>query len=258
MKILRSIAVAFSLYSRIPMPHFEWKDEDMKYNLVFLPWIGAIIGCLAYLIGKAGGIFDIPVLVITLIVSIVPLIITGGFHVDGFMDVCDALSSFKSREEKLNILKDPHIGAFAVISFAIYSAFWIAAVYLIIYLKAPVPGIIFFLSRAVGALTVNILPKAKKSGMLNAETKNSTKAVNILLGIEVVLGLTAGAYVDLVCTIVCVCVLILFLLHFRTRMIKEFGGVNGDTAGYFISLSELLMFISWAIIQYCCCVIPGR
>ena len=43
------------------------------------------------------------------------LLVTGGIHMDGYMDTMDALHSYGSREKKLEILKDSHIGAFAVI-----------------------------------------------------------------------------------------------------------------------------------------------
>ena len=47
----------------------------------------------------------------------IPLMITGGFHVDGFMDTMDAFHSYQEKEQKLNILKDSHIGAFAAVSY---------------------------------------------------------------------------------------------------------------------------------------------
>ena len=122
MKILRSIAVAFSLYSRVPMPMFEWKDEDLKYNLIFLPWIGILIGAMEYGLLKLIMYMRLPLLAMVALVSAVPIIITGGFHIDGFMDVMDALKSYKSKDEKLAILKDPHIGAFSVISLVLYIA----------------------------------------------------------------------------------------------------------------------------------------
>ena len=37
------------MYSKIPMPQFKWNDDDMKYMLVFFPWIGAVIGLLLML-----------------------------------------------------------------------------------------------------------------------------------------------------------------------------------------------------------------
>ena len=44
MRLLRTLAVTFALYSRIPMPHFEWKEEDMRYSIAAFPLVGAVIG----------------------------------------------------------------------------------------------------------------------------------------------------------------------------------------------------------------------
>ena len=110
MKLLRTIAVTFALYSRIPMPHFEWRDEDMKYSMSVFPWVGAVIGLAYWAVFYFGVVLGLPMVAVCMLMTAVPLILTGGFHVGGFMDVSDALSSFKTREQKLEILKDPHIG----------------------------------------------------------------------------------------------------------------------------------------------------
>ena len=55
-------------------------------------------------------------MVTTAVTLITPFILTGMLHLDGYMDVCDALLSRRDKQEKLRILKDPHTGAFAVIS----------------------------------------------------------------------------------------------------------------------------------------------
>ena len=127
MRIIKSVIVSFSMYSKIPMPQFEWKEEDMRYMLCFFPWIGAVIGiCLwlwAVLCEKAG----IGMLAFTTIGSVIPILITGGFHVDGFMDTMDAFHSYQPREKKLEILKDSHIGAFAVIMLAAYGLIYLGA-----------------------------------------------------------------------------------------------------------------------------------
>ena len=105
MRIIKSVIVSFSMYSKIPMPQFEWKEEDMRYMLCFFPWIGAVIGiCLwlwAVLCEKAG----IGMLAFTTIGSVIPILITGGFHVDGFMDTMDAFHSYQPREKKLEYSK---------------------------------------------------------------------------------------------------------------------------------------------------------
>ena len=99
MKLLKAIAVAFAQYSRIPMPRFEWKEEDMRYSISAFPLVGAVLGLLFFAVFRCAQHFAIPDIATALLLTAVPLIVTGGFHVDGFMDAADALSSYKSREK---------------------------------------------------------------------------------------------------------------------------------------------------------------
>lgn len=52
--------------------------------------------------------------------ALLPILVTGGIHMDGFMDTSDALASWQSPEKRLEILKDSHVGAFAVLGCAGY------------------------------------------------------------------------------------------------------------------------------------------
>ena len=125
--VFKSVTVAFSMYSRIPMPRFRWETEDMRYHLCFFPWVGGVIGILEYLWFLGVARFEIGPTAATLIALSIPILVTGGFHLDGFMDTCDALSSWRTREERLRILSDPHIGAFAVIRLALFGLIYGAA-----------------------------------------------------------------------------------------------------------------------------------
>ena len=127
MHILKSIIIAFSMYSKIPMPQFEWKEEDMKHVLCFFPWIGIVIGLCLYFWRLLCDRFGIRNLCYVFIGTAIPLLLTGGFHVDGFMDTMDAFHSYQPKERKLEILKDSHIGAFAVIMLAVYGLIYMGA-----------------------------------------------------------------------------------------------------------------------------------
>ena len=113
MSVIKSFFIAFSIYSKIPVPQFAWKEEDMRYTLCFFPWVGAVIGLCFLLWNRFAGVYGIPSTARAAVGAVLPLAISGGFHADGFMDTMDALHSYRDRERKLEILKDSHIGAFA-------------------------------------------------------------------------------------------------------------------------------------------------
>ncbi len=50
----------------------------------------------------------------------IPILVTGGIHLDGLLDTVDAKSSYGDRKKKLAILADPHVGAFAIIGGSVY------------------------------------------------------------------------------------------------------------------------------------------
>mgnify|MGYP002511682643 CR=1 FL=1 len=127
MQVLKSFFIAFALYSQIPVLRFPWKEEDMKYTFCFFPWIGAVIGGCVYIWNRLCGIWGIGNGARTAVGIVLPLVITGGFHLDGFMDTMDAFHSYEPEERKLQILKDPHIGAFAVIMLAVYGLAYMGA-----------------------------------------------------------------------------------------------------------------------------------
>ena len=77
MHIIRGIAVAFSTYSKIPMPQFVWKEEDMRYSMCFFPWIGAVIGAILWGWFRLSALLGISTLAFILISAALPLIITG-------------------------------------------------------------------------------------------------------------------------------------------------------------------------------------
>ena len=245
MHILKSFVIAFSIYSKIPVPQFEWKDEDMKYMLCFFPWIGAVIGVWVYLWSCLCGIFDVGEICHTLIGAAIPLIITGGFHVDGFMDTMDAFHSFKPKEKKLEILKDSHIGAFAVIILAVYGIIYIGAFSEVAdpkLLKIVCGG--FFFARCLSGISVVTFPSAKKDGMLYLFASSSQKViVKWSLYLQGITCICFMLWQSLYAGILVVVAAFLAFVYYYHRTKKELGGITGDTAGYFVLICEASMMI---------------
>ena len=122
-----------------------------------------MIGILEYLWFLGVVRFEIGPTAATLIALSIPILVTGGFHLDGFMDTCDALSSWRTREERLQILSDPHIGAFAVIRLALFGLIYGAALSELTAEDRILWMGSFFLSRCLSGYTVVAFPKAKKN-----------------------------------------------------------------------------------------------
>lgn len=247
--VIKSLFISFSIYSKIPVPQFEWKDEDMRYTLCFFPWVGAMIGAVLYLWMRCSIYFKISTLTSILIATAIPILISGGFHVDGYIDTMDALHSYQSKERKLEILKDSHVGAFAIITLLVYYMIYIAAYAQIQSREAfEVFCLGFYLSRILSGIGVVTFPAAKKDGLLVCFANTAhERVVKTVLYIQLLLCGVFILWIDLKAGVLALTIAFCVFIYYRYRSMKEFGGITGDTAGYFVTLCECGIAIGAAI-----------
>lgn len=235
------------MYSRIPMPNIEWTEENMSYVMCFFPWIGAVIGGLTYftywlkgMLCEKGICFH--ELFFVAIFTLIPIWVTGGIHLDGFLDTKDALSSYQSRERRLEILKDPHAGAFAIISGIVYFVFYLGIYSSLTKESVVVIAISFMLSRTLSGLSVIYFPQARKKGMVADVSENISKrrTKQVLVFYVIGLGILMICVGKVIGMIVLATAGIVFAYYYKMAMDK-FGGVTGDLAGYFLQLCEISM-----------------
>lgn len=240
---MRSVIIAFSMYSRIPMPRTEWDEKGMKYSLCCFPLVGAALGLcslgLMLLLTRLGFQRSSAALVL----AAFPILFTGGIHMDGYLDVTDAKNSWKPAEEKLNILKDPHIGAFACIYGIVY-LFLAAAFYNEITLQQMGSmAVCHVYSRILSGLSVAAFRKAKKDGMAADSARKASPAVKwILLG-ELAACLTVMFLINPFYGVMTAGLGLFAFLRYRRLAYRSFGGTTGDLAGYFLQTCELLMLM---------------
>ena len=244
MSVLSSIAVAFSMYSRIPMPRVEWTERTMRYALAAFPLVGVVQGALCLAWGLVAQAASLPAAIAAAGLVVIPLAVNGGIHLDGFADTTDALASHAPRERKLEILKDSSIGAFAaiglgcffVVSFALLESFpleWRA-------LACLMPA--FALSRALSGLALVFWPSARPGGTADTFSRNAGRtATRATLAAEAVL-----CAVALVCLAGALGAAVLAGAlavwgAYRIMALRNFGGLTGDLAGWFVQVSELVM-----------------
>ncbi|MDF1495628.1 adenosylcobinamide-GDP ribazoletransferase [Caproiciproducens sp. CPB-2] len=252
MPVLRSLMISFSIYSKIPVPQLKWEDRDMKYVLCFFPWVGAVIGVLTVLWGTICHSLGLGTVLYAAVGTAIPILISGGFHVDGFMDTMDAFHSYQSREKKLEILKDSHIGAFSVIQLAVYTLLYFGAYSEIDQPRAlAVAGAGFFLSRTLSGIGVVTFPNAKNEGLLYLfSSKAHEKAVKVSLYLQLLLCLAAMLWLSLWTGIAVAAGALLTFFYWRHRCFRELGGITGDTCGYFVTVCEGVNAAAAAV----CCI----
>lgn len=244
-QLFGSFVIAFSMYSRIPMPRVEWTKERMRYALCFFPWIGVLIGGTELLlfsgIGRLGAAEQSAGLLFfrTGFGLAVPLLITGGIHMDGYLDVTDARHSYGSREKKLEILSDPHIGAFAVIGLGVYFLLYGAAFSVLRWEEIRLLAFIFVLERALSGLSVVWFPMAKKDGLAVQFSDGAVKrTVRIVMAAYLFFGGGVLLFWGRLTGILCLSTLGCTFFRYYRMSLNEFGGITGDLAGFFLQCCE--------------------
>ena len=241
MIIIKSLASAFLMYSRLPMPQVEWKEENRRYALCFFPLIGAVIAVLFLLWNYVCDVIDFGAVLKGAVSVIIPIIVTGGIHLDGFCDVVDAKSSFGAGEKKLSIMSDPHIGSFAVIYLAVYMLLQTAVYSEIRDMKnIIVIAIGFILSRSLSGIGAVCFKSAKSDGTLQSFVKPAHRKITLsVLIIIAVLCVLAMAYFSLFAGVCVIVGVLCSFVFYKISAYKNFGGITGDTAGWFLQICEL-------------------
>lgn len=237
MIILRSLASAFLMYSRIPMPQVEWKEENRRYALCFFPLIGAVIGGLLLLWQYVCGLLGVGAAVSAAVSVLLPILVTGGIHIDGFCDTTDALASCADKQKKLAIMSDPHIGSFAAIGlcsmlllqFALFCE--VSNYYMI--------AVGYVLSRALSGLAAVTMRSAKSEGALQNFVKPAHKTITVAALALFIVSCFIGMLFIGLCEGISVCIAAaLCLVIYRTMAYKNFGGITGDTEGWYLRITE--------------------
>ena len=120
MTLLETAAVAFAMFSAVPVPQPVWNEKNMRYALCAFPLVGVVCGLAWWGWAALAARLSFPLLLRAAGLCLAPVLVTGGIHLDGYADTCDALASCAAPEKKQEILKDPHCGAFAVIRLCTY------------------------------------------------------------------------------------------------------------------------------------------
>ncbi len=235
---LDGFGMAWGMFLAIPCPLRRWNEKARENMLICLPLIGLIVG------GVWVGVFflPLPAPLRAALLAAAPWLVTGFLHLDGYMDVCDAVLSRRDLETRQKILKDSHCGAFAVIcmvllALAQWSLFFSAE-------GGSWAGLLCIpaVTRACAALAVRGLRPMGSSQYAAMEKPHAgdTAALCVLLALGIALPLLLdGSFAPLGAA----AGYWLAVWHGD----RQLGGMSGDISGYALTLGELAGATVWAL-----------
>lgn len=240
-----AFAMCQSMFCAIPCPWNVWEEKARDRMLLCLPLVGLEIGLIWWGLLWLCQVLGLQNLLTGVVLSMYPFLATGYIHLDGYMDVTDAVKSYRSLERRREILKDSHVGSFAVIGVVMLMLVQFACMTVAVnWISGPVLVLIPVVSRCCSILAVMTLPPMSTSQYVNREKK----AGNIVpLIVMLVLALAAGFMLAGRMAIALVVECAAFGLALR-RAYRSLEGMNGDISGYSITISECAAMAAMALL----------
>lgn len=244
MGLWAAVDIAFSMYSILPMPRVEWSRENMRHAFCFFPLVGAVIGGAVWGWRLLCGALQLGPAVFAAGAVVLPVFLSGGIHMDGFCDTMDALGSHQPPEKRLEILKDSRAGAFAVMGCCLYLVA-LFGLWWGLYTNGSAIGALcvgYILSRALSALSVVRFPLARPGGLAAQFSEASQRRV--VAGALLAYLLLGGGWLLWRAGWMAVAMLAaagLGFLGYRRMVRRQFGGVTGDLAGWYLQICEAAM-----------------
>jgi adenosylcobinamide-GDP ribazoletransferase len=237
---------ALRFLTAIPVPGLPPSSEiGIVRSMAAFPLAGLLIGAGGAGLGwLAGWLWGEQLRAIVIVIAW--MLLTLGLHLDGLADSCDALFSWRSRERKLEIMKDSRIGTMGALGLiailllkvgalsALGESWWIGA------LLAPLWG------RWADIYGIFWFPAAREGGMGRAfhdQVRRSDFAIATISAILIGSGLALpwGAITGL---------LIWTITHLLARrMVASLGGLTGDTYGALSEIGEVVTLLTLAALQ---------
>ncbi len=240
MRALRALGEAFGYFSILPAGRWT-SGPPGGTALAMLPLVGAVTGAIAGAIGYAAHAW-LHVGWAFVAAWAGSMVLTGAVHVDGFLDACDALFATATPQRRMEILRDPRHGTFAVVGMALLAAFWLAALAPIAPARYPLA-----LAFAAAAARLTVTPNA----WVFPYGRGEGVAAELLTRPDIAAYVLAFALVEVLAWFVrppmllaAPLVILGSLLAGRWASRRLGGGLTGDCYGAFVVVAEVTILLA--------------
>ncbi|MCM3707155.1 MULTISPECIES: adenosylcobinamide-GDP ribazoletransferase [Cytobacillus] len=259
MKWLKGLLINLQFFTSIPIPISLPMDKPhLEKAIRTFPIAGLIQGGIyAFILYAFLEWTPFSLLAAAFAVWLAGILLTGGIHLDGWMDASDAFFSYRDQEKRLEIMSDPRVGAFGVLSVIVLLGARFLFIYEIVLLLNPssyfLIAVIPFLSKMVmGILLINV--KAAKEEGLGSLFQQAAAKTTLSIYPVFLLAATAAAwlagYPAIVGFLIMVLFSILFLVFLSRKVIAWYGGMTGDVLGASVEGTEVLLWMILWLLHY--------
>ena len=225
----------------IPLPgRREVSPEEVGRSIVYFPLVGVIIGLILVGLNWLLGLF-LPSALVTVLLVVSLVVISGALHLDGFVDTCDGIGGHKTVEERWRVMQDSRAGGFGIIG--------VCCLLLVKYVSmSGVPDswlmqtlvLMPVVGRWAMVYAVFAYPYAKPSGLGKvfkqmASWPRFVIATFITLAVVVILAPLTGFVIMLAIWVI--------VIAMAAYLKGKFGGLTGDTYGAINEVAEVCVLI---------------
>ena len=244
---LFGLLLALQFLTRVPIPiAVPWTPDTRRWAVRAYPLVGLLIGTVLAVV--ALGMHNVPAPITALTLLSIWVAISGGLHLDGVMDIADALGSNQPLARRWEIMKDPQIGSFGMLALVFLLAWKAVLLWALLAYHAPWWWLLIVpvLGRWAGVALLVLTPCAQPKGLAwSWQQSLSGQDVALALVPVLLIALLAPAIVLMVLTVT------VFVLLIRWIMLRLFNGINGDMVGATIEGGELwLLILLWSWWQF--------
>lgn len=246
------LLLAVGFLTIFPVPRsIDWTPAAMRRALLCFPLCGVFAAVIAAAVGTGLLSTGLPIYAAGFMVLACFIILSGGLHLDGWMDVSDAVLSWKPREEKLTVMKDPLVGSGAVWTTILLLAGKFTAILVMLDTSLSMFYAALFavpvLSRAGMGVIVSRGVLLSATGLAASfQKKRESSDMYQLAGLTLV-ALLPAFYFSVTFTLSLAVITIFCTAGLYRFFVRKLGGINGDTAGASLEGTEVLLWWTAAV-----------
>ncbi|WP_394892751.1 adenosylcobinamide-GDP ribazoletransferase [Mesorhizobium sp. AaZ16] len=240
-RLLSDLALCLVFFTRLPLPRFEVEHSTFARAIWAAPVVGLVVALIGGIVFAFAALLGLSAGLAAALALAATMLATGCLHEDGLSDTADGFGGGKTRDKKLEIMRDSRIGTYGACALVFSILLRWSAISELGGPAAVLCGLIaaHAASRALLPAFMHMLPPARADGLsANAGAISSDAAFT-----GAAIGAVALLVLGLSGAIAAALWLGLVFLLFRALCLSQVGGQTGDTIGALQQAGEIAVLL---------------